>query len=662
MSNRHPHRRTQQPAPAHYAAVPTSPGRSARYSQQSQPSQPTPRSPQPHGNRAVQRSRGALAQSVATGAVGGMYGPYAHHANSYDSPQNQSHYRNGGPSSELSHSSHGHRTAVPTPAPPPKSAPAPTSAPTRAAPAVAGTTATVPAPQYIWDKDPEADDMIHNPDPVRDRRQDFSFTIFSARGWGNVIVLVLLVAGLLMLFAGFPIINWWHTAHPARNGFNLGGINASGQIPDLPGLRGLIDKDTPSSALHRTGHDGKKYNLVFSDEFEAEGRTFYPGDDPYWEAVDLHYWPTGDLEWYDPSAATTAGGKLVLTMTQEPIHDLNFKSAMLQSWNKMCFTTGYVEVSISLPGDHKTPGFWPGAWTLGNLGRAGYGATNEGMWPYSYDTCDVGTYSNQTDNSGNPSAAATGGLGGGPLSFLPGQRLSACTCPGSDHPGPNVNTGRGAPEIDIIEAQIDVDVWKGEVSQSAQFAPYNYQYRIDRSHAQIFDDSVVHWNTYEGGPLQQAASAVAYVDDGNYGGYGYATYGFEYWSDPKRRDDGYIVWYSHGKETWKLDAAAVGPDSRSMVSQRLIPEEPMSLILNFGIAEGFQLQDFKNLKFPAQMFVDYVRVYQREGTRDGVTCNPPGYPTADYIARHIEAYTNPNYTTWAQAGNLTPRNSKFDGC
>ena len=30
--------------------------------------------------------------------------------------------------------------------------------------------------------------------------------------------------------------------------------------------------------------------LVFSDEFNRDGRTFYPGDDPYWEAVDLHYW------------------------------------------------------------------------------------------------------------------------------------------------------------------------------------------------------------------------------------------------------------------------------------------------------------------------------------------------------------------------------------
>lgn len=38
------------------------------------------------------------------------------------------------------------------------------------------------------------------------------------------------------------------------------------------------------------GFDGSKYNLVFSDEFEVPGRTFYEGDDPFWSAVDLHYW------------------------------------------------------------------------------------------------------------------------------------------------------------------------------------------------------------------------------------------------------------------------------------------------------------------------------------------------------------------------------------
>jgi hypothetical protein len=39
-------------------------------------------------------------------------------------------------------------------------------------------------------------------------------------------------------------------------------------------------------------NNDEEYALVFSDEFNVEGRSFFPGDDPYWEAVDLHYWGT----------------------------------------------------------------------------------------------------------------------------------------------------------------------------------------------------------------------------------------------------------------------------------------------------------------------------------------------------------------------------------
>lgn len=199
------------------------------------------------------------------------------------------------------------------------------------------------------------------------------------------------------------------------------------------------------------------------------------------------------------------------------------------------------------------------------------------MWPYSYDTCDVGTFPNQTDTSGNPTVAATGGTGGGPLSFLPGQRLSACTCPGSDHPGPAVTNGRGVPEIDIFETQIDVSRFQAEVSQSFQTAPYNYQYQIDNSSdaTTFYDTSITKLNSYTGGPFQQAVSAVTDINNADYNDQGYAPYGYEWWSDPKNRDDGYITWSSQGSRTWTITSKTVGPDSTSEVSQRLIPEEPM---------------------------------------------------------------------------------------
>lgn len=59
---------------------------------------------------------------------------------------------------------------------------------------------------------------------------------------------------------------------------------------------GVIDPDTPKSVMSRTGHDGKKQVLVFSDEFNEDGRTFYDGDDPYFQAVDIWYGATQDLE------------------------------------------------------------------------------------------------------------------------------------------------------------------------------------------------------------------------------------------------------------------------------------------------------------------------------------------------------------------------------
>ena len=199
------------------------------------------------------------------------------------------------------------------------------------------------------------------------------------------------------------------------------------------------------------------------------------------------------------------------------------------------------------------------------------------MWPYSYDTCDTGTFPNQTDTSGNPTIAKTGGTGGSPLSFLPGQRLSACTCPGSDHPGPSVNKGRGVPEIDIFETQIDTSRFQAEVSQSFQTAPYNYQYEFDNSTdaTTIYDTSITKLNSYKGGQFQQAVSAVTDINNADYNDQGYATYGYEWWSDPKNRDNGYITWMSQGNKAWTITPQTIGPDTTAEISQRLIPEEPM---------------------------------------------------------------------------------------
>lgn len=208
--------------------------------------------------------------------------------------------------------------------------------------------ATTTISPYLWDnRDPDLNDPLHDPDPARDAALDRSFTLFSARGWANASALIVIVVGLITLFLGYPIITAATQKSSTATGFNLGGINGSGQIPNLQNFPTLIDSDTPEDAKTRKGSDGQSYTLVFSDEFNTDGRTFYPGDDPYWEAVDLHYWPTGDLgtccqvtglnftdsfvckEWYDPSAVTTSGGNMVLTITETENHDLNFMSGKL---------------------------------------------------------------------------------------------------------------------------------------------------------------------------------------------------------------------------------------------------------------------------------------------------------------------------------------------
>ena len=179
--------------------------------------------------------------------------------------------------------------------------------------------------------------------------------------------------------------------------------------------------------------------------------------------------------------------------------------------------------------------------------------------------------------NGTPVASATGGLGGSILSQLPGQKTSACTCPGSDHPGPSTSVGRGVPEIDIFEAQINVTTFQGSVSQSLQVAPYDldYDYVMTSPITTIYNNDLTHFNTYQGGALQEAVSAVTSVESQFYGGTGYAPYGFEYWSDQNNPQDGYVTWYSNGQPSWQMTAATVGPNSLSEVSQRLVSQEPM---------------------------------------------------------------------------------------
>lgn len=449
---------------------------------------------------------------------------------------------------------------------------------------------------------PEADDELHDP-LLASSKQSKGRGKPSWRGFFNIGCVSILLTALVTLFAGYPIISYYSTHHQTTKGaYNIGGINATGQIPSTMGNFGLIDADTPSSAYtKRSLETGTDWQLVFSDEFNVDGRTFYPGDDPYWEAADLHYWQTNNLEWYDPRAVTTKDGALQITLSNIETHGLNYEGGMIMSWNKFCFTGGYLEVNVSLPGTSDVYGLWPAVWTLGNLGRAGYGGSLEGLWPYSYNECDVGTLPNQTLN-GLPASSLTDGdpQFNNALSYLTGQRLSRCTCPNDPtHPGPKnpdgTFVGRSAPEIDVFEATVDAGTRIGKVSQSAQWAPFNAHYYFvnDSSTYTIYDDATTELNSYQGGALQQATSGISITDQKCYTQDSgcFSLYGFEYAPGA----DGYITWVNDARKAWTIRGAAMGPNAEAEVGQRDVPKEPMYIIINLGLSENFGAVDYIDL-------------------------------------------------------------------
>lgn len=491
----------------------------------------------------------------------------------------------------------------------------------------------------LIDDEAEPDDDMHMPQPDDDIRFKTRWKDHFGRGnLASTTGLFLMLIGLCFVFFGLPILSalgvidynsFYGTPLSQMSHYPYAepwAVVNDKKYPLLQNMRrGLIDPDTPKYAMEKKGQFGDEYELVFSDEFNDNNRTFYEGDDPYFFAPDIWYGATQDLEWYDPDAVTTWEGALELRLDQHLNHGLKFRSGMLNSWNHLCFKGGIFEVSVSLPGPAGVPGMWPGVWTMGNLGRPGYLATTDGTWPYTYQACDVGITPNQSSSDG--------------LSNLPGQRLSSCTCPGEDHPTPG--TGRGAPEIDIIEVGATYPPHNMPIAtQSFQVAPFDI-YWYPNYEFTAFPDYSLSWpNGYTGGPYQQAISATTNLNKNWYDGKQYQRYSFEY--VPGEGKDAFISWQVGDQQMFMMDGRAIGPNGN--IKARQISEEPMSLILNLGISNSWTWIDWEHMQFPAVMRVDYVRWYQKKGEENLVTCDPPGFETTQYIKEHMNAYTNPNLT------------------
>ena len=248
------------------------------------------------------------------------------------------------------------------------------------------------------------------------------------------------VFSVIFVSVVLPIITSETTSSPASG---TSSTTSSTKSTTKTKFTGWVDPDTlPKDKVLRSFSDGIKYDLIMSDEFNRDGRTFIDGDDPKWTGIDRSdddQTSSGrkSLQYYNSSNIYTANGSLIIHTTTEDTkwkgwnpyakkYDTmtrHFRSGMLQSWNKFCYTGGILEVNVQFPGRSDVGGLWPAVWLLGNLGRATFEASTNLMWPWSYPECN--------------------------RELQHAQEISGCDITGhyNMHPG----QGRGATEIDIIE-------------------------------------------------------------------------------------------------------------------------------------------------------------------------------------------------------------------
>jgi beta-glucanase (GH16 family) len=145
-------------------------------------------------------------------------------------------------------------------------------------------------------------------------------------------------------------------------------------------------------------------------------------------------------------------------------------------------------------------------------------------------------------------------------------------------------------------------------------------------------------NGYTGGPYQQAISGTTLLNNNWYNGTQYQKYAFEYIPGTST---GKIAWFVGEDPSFIMDGRAIGPNGN--IAAREVSQEPMSMVLNLGMSGSWSEILMGDLVFPTIMHIDYVRIYQKAG-EEIITCDPPGYPTTEYIKNHGVAYNNPNLT------------------
>lgn len=455
-----------------------------------------------------------------------------------------------------------------------------------------------------------------------------------------------------------------------------------------------IDEDTPAEGRQTRplGLPGPPeyaeidtYDLVFSDEFNVDGRDFSDGSDPKWTALNKNDYTNGALHYYTPKNVHTRNGDLIIqskaektkfvgvndTSLEKAIFEKTFTSAMLQTWNKFCFTGGIIEAEIELPGDHETTGLWPAFWLLGNIARHTYVGSTNHVWPWSSNEC--------TDASRSA------------------QKISGCT--NTQHYGMKGRFGRGAPEIDIFEVQAgtvpknegifrESPVGQPFMSNSFQVAPGRSVNRPPNGRwpgpGQWYeglrggDDTGMNiffygdYNHFRGDPdtkdyWSDAVSFNTQLDHRHF------EKKFRYrveWElpDEKKETDGYIRWYINDKFVLDINGTGIVEAGNGAT----ISTEPMYIIMNtaistqwgFGCYGGCPCQNYDctstkwrdNCGFPwnfckmmnnktaiPEYKANWVRVYQNsKDEKQKVGCSTPERPTKKYIEANEGLYKTAN--------------------
>ena len=457
-----------------------------------------------------------------------------------------------------------------------------------------------------------------------------------------------------------------------------------------------------SSSTSSSSSSTYVFSLKMSDEFEVENRTFNDGDDPLWTALDKNDYTNDALHYYKGENVYTSKGVLTLRSSieattfkdflesenpeQQPrwiVRRKHFTSGLVQSWGKFCFTGGIVELRVRLPGYWDTGGLWPAAWLLGSLTRATYVASSEGIWPFSYNTCDSGAG---------------------------GQEISACG--NNPHYGLGSHVGRGAPEVDIFEVMAgdptvplpnSLVLRKPYTSSSLQVAP---GVKTKRPVLGFPPVPPLHWyeglrfgnesrttinNFFYGSTVgtkkkKRGGEEDTKADHEDAGSYqtdaisantalgedafsSFKVFRLE-WEPPRDSPTtssssasslGRLAWYLDGEFLFEIKG-----ESLARMTGSEIPLESMHIVLNTAISStwGFPVPDKNwctkkcfdcaepaclcNLpkgfckNFPAFLDIDYVRVYQdsSENSNHVLGCSPRARPTKLFIEAHKERYVD----------------------